>query len=80
VRLERIEQQAARDQEADDLKFVRLSGSLSRSLRALAALKPRPAAEGCHAASSLDAHLAAMAAKKRQALEAGPALVINDGS
>jgi hypothetical protein len=66
MRLEKMQTQVISDEDVDDLKFVRLSGALSRSLQALNALKPKPPA-GEHRPSGLQRHLEMMAERREQA-------------
>jgi hypothetical protein len=62
-RLERIEEAEVKGLEVDDALFVRVSGSLARSLRALHALKPQapPASSAPEALANLRAHLERLA-------------------
>jgi hypothetical protein len=71
LRIERIEAREMAGQEIDDERLVRLMGAINRSVQALAALRPKQLS-GSKRTDDLDAHLAAIAARKqRKALEVG---------
>jgi hypothetical protein len=61
MRLDRIEELAVKGEEVDDALFVRMAGSLARSLRALRMLKPKAQSAGTPGPSALARHLAALA-------------------